>query len=66
MAKATKPRPPQRIPRVGDKVTIPSSPLTFTVSHVSNDATEVTLNFDESNIHRFRVPVGNLTWVDKK
>jgi hypothetical protein len=52
-------RQPQRSLEVGDKVTIPNSPLVWTVLTISSDGF-ATLTFEDTNLQRFRVPVGDL------
>ena len=63
MPKAKKSAP--RIPKVGDKVIPPGSELVYTVFHVSKDGTEVELDYDDSNLRRFRVPVASLKWPSR-
>jgi hypothetical protein len=55
-----------RVPMVGDKVIPPGAPLVYTIARVSKDRSEVDLNYDDSLLNRFRVPVRNLKWVDEK
>jgi hypothetical protein len=54
-----------RVPKVGDKVIPPNSELVYTVFHVSKDGTEVDLDYDDSNLRRFRVPVASLKWSSR-
>jgi hypothetical protein len=53
MAKGRKQSAAPRTPKVGDKVIPPRSSLVYTIARVSKDGTEVDLNYDDSNLHRF-------------
>jgi hypothetical protein len=59
------PEPPP-VPQVGDKVTIPRSELTFEISHVSREGDDVNLQVPGTNLERFRVPLSDLTFVERK
>jgi hypothetical protein len=64
MPKAGKRAVAPKTPKVGDKVVPPRSELVYTIARVSKGGTEVDLNFDDSNINRFRVRASDLKWVD--
>jgi hypothetical protein len=57
-AKASKPGAARR-PELGDRVTIPNSPIVWTILKISSDGF-ATLTFEDSNLQRFRVPVSDM------
>ena len=54
------------MPRVGDKVTIPSAKSVLEVTHVSHDGDEVNLQLPGTNLQWFRVRTDTLTFVERK
>jgi hypothetical protein len=54
-----------RIPKVGDKVTVPRSELVYTIWQVYEDG-EVNLHVPGFNLDRYRVPVRDLRWVEEE
>jgi hypothetical protein len=63
--KAAKPESPI-LPRVGDKVTIPSAKSVLEVDQVTPDGSEVTLRRPGTNLQWFRIKADTLTYVDRK
>src|SRR5258705_5296973 len=63
--KAAAPEPPP-MPRIGDKVTIPSAKSVLEVTHVSHDGDEVNLQLPGTNLEWFRVRTDTLTFVERK
>jgi uncharacterized small protein (DUF1192 family) len=57
---------PLPMPRVGDKVTIPSAKSVLEVTHVSHDGDEVNLQLPGTNLQWFRVRTDTLTFVERK
>src|SRR5882757_5046598 len=57
---------PLPIPRIGDKVTIPSAKSVLEVTHVSHDGDEVNLQLPGTNLQWFRVRTDTLTFVERK
>jgi len=57
---------PQPMPRVGDKVTIPSAKSVLEVTHVSHDGDEVNLQLPGTNLQWFRVRTDTVTFVERK
>jgi hypothetical protein len=69
-----KPMPPKRKPnadqlrlawqpQVGDRVTL-GTEIIYTVTRVSQNGSDVDLQTPETNLYRYRVPVGDLNPVD--
>ena len=54
--KASQPTQP---PARGDKVTIPNSPLVWTVLDVTSDGL-ATLVYKDTNLQRFRIPLADM------
>jgi hypothetical protein len=54
------------LPRVGDKVTIPSAKSVLEVDQVTPDGSEVTLRRPGTNLQWFRIKADTLTYVDRK
>jgi hypothetical protein len=63
--KAAAPEPPP-IPRVGDKVKPYSSEMVYEISKVHYGGNEVDLHVPGTNLQRFRVPIENITFVERK
>lgn len=57
---------PDLPPSVGDKVTVGNSDTVWEISAVSDDGKEVRLHIPRTNLERFRVPVADLTFVDRR
>ena len=57
---------PQPMPRIGDKVTIPSAKSVLEITHVSHDGDEVNLQLAGTNLQWFRVRTDTVTFVDRK
>lgn len=53
-------------PSVGDRVTYSQSDTVYTISRVSPSGTQVDLRLEGTNIERFRVPVADLDFVDRR
>jgi hypothetical protein len=53
-------------PQVGDRVRVGSSDSEYLVTSVGHGGTTVNLNLPGTNLERFRVPVANLTFVEKR
>jgi hypothetical protein len=67
MAKArTKPTVREAPPQVGDKVYLSNSQMLYEISHVHVGGEEVSLHLSGTNLERFRVRTGRLTFVDRK
>ncbi len=69
MAKPRKKTPasePPPIPQVGDKVKPYSSEMVYEISKLHHGGNEVDLHVPETNLQRFRVPVENITFVERK
>jgi hypothetical protein len=62
---AAAPEPPP-VPCVGDKVRPGRSEMVYEISHVSKEGNEVNLHVPGTNLERFRVPVSDLTFVERK
>jgi hypothetical protein len=52
-------RTPQPKLQLGDRVTIPNSPLVWTILTISSDGL-ATLTFEDTNLQRFRVQVSDM------
>jgi hypothetical protein len=63
--KAAEPEAPPP-PQVGDKVKPGRSVLTYEISNVHPGGNEVDLQIPGTNMQRFREPVDNLTFVERK
>jgi uncharacterized protein YihD (DUF1040 family) len=57
---------PPPVPQVGDKVRPGRSEMVYEISHVSKEGDEVNLHVRGTNLQRFRVPVSDLTFVERK
>ena len=57
---------PPPVPQVGDKVRPGRSEMVYEISHVSKEGDEVNLHVPGTNLQRFRVPVSDLTFVERK
>ncbi len=53
-------------PSVGDRVTFYQSDTVYTVSRVSPSGTQVDLRLEGTNIERFRVPIADLDFLDRR
>jgi hypothetical protein len=53
-------------PSVGDKVTFSQSDTVYTISRVSPSGTQVDLRLEGTNIERFRVPVADLDFLERR
>jgi hypothetical protein len=62
---AAAPEPPP-VPQVGDKVRPGRSEMVYEISHVSKEGDDVNLYVPGTNLERFRVPVSDLTFVERK
>ena len=63
--KAATPEPPPT-PQVGDKVYPPRSEMVYEISKVHHGGDEVDLHVPGTNLQRFRVPIENITFVERK
>jgi hypothetical protein len=63
--KALAPEPPPQ-PQVGDKVKPYSSEMVYEISKVHYGGNEVDLHVPGTNLQRFRVPIDNITYVERK
>jgi hypothetical protein len=54
------------IPQVGDKVKPYSSEMVYEISKIHYGGNEVDLHVPGTNLQRFRVPVDNITFVERK
>jgi hypothetical protein len=54
------------LPSVGDKVTFSQSDTVYTISRVSPSGTQVDLRLEGTNIERFRVPVADLDFLERR
>jgi hypothetical protein len=54
------------MPRVGDKVTIPSAKSILEITHVGHDGDEVNLQLPETNLQWFRVHTDTFTFVERE
>lgn len=63
ITKKASPEPPPA-PRVGDRVMLGSSDTVYIVARASSDGKDVDLNLPGTNIERFRVPSGDLKFVE--
>src|SRR5258708_26153932 len=63
--KAAAPEAPPA-PHVGDKVKPYSSEMVYEISKVHYGGDEVDLNVPGTNLQRFRVPVENITFIERK
>jgi hypothetical protein len=69
MAKSRKkPAAPEApaVPQVGDKVMPARLEMVYEISHVSHAGAEVNLHVPGTNLERFRVRTGTLTFVERK
>jgi hypothetical protein len=57
---------PSPVPQVGDKVRPGRSELVYEISHVSKEGDDVNLYVPGTTLERFRVPVSDLTFVERK
>jgi hypothetical protein len=57
---------PSPIPQVGDKVRPYSSEMVYEISKVHYGGDAVDLHVPGTNLQRFRVPVDNITYVERK
>jgi hypothetical protein len=57
---------PSPVPQVGDKVRPGRSEMVYEISHVSKEDNEVNLHVPGTSLERFRVPVSDLTFVERK
>jgi hypothetical protein len=57
---------PPPVPQVGDKVRPGRSEMVYEISHVSKEGDEVNLHVPGTTLQRFRVPVSDLTFVERK
>jgi hypothetical protein len=62
----TKSSEPLPMPQIGDKVLPGRSEMVYEISHVSKDGDEVNLHVPGTTLERFRVPVSDLTFVERK
>ena len=53
-------------PSIGDKVTIGNSDAVYTIITVSPNGSTVGLQLENTNLERFRVPVQDLKFVDRR
>jgi hypothetical protein len=54
------------MPQVGDKVYPPRSEMVYEISKVHYGGNEVDLHVPGTNLQRFRVPIENITLVERK
>ena len=54
------------MPQVGDKVKPYSSEMVYEISKVHHGGDEVDLHVPGTNLQRFRVPIENITFVERK
>src|SRR4030088_1403589 len=66
MAKPRKQTAAPDPPQVGDKVRPGRSEMVYEISHVSKEGDEVNLHVPGTKLQRFRVPVSDLTFVERK
>ena len=56
----------QQPPSIGDKVTIGNSESVYTIITISPNGSTVGLQLEDTNLERFRVPVEDLKFVDRR
>ncbi|MBS1799990.1 MAG: hypothetical protein JSS95_09220 [Acidobacteria bacterium] len=56
----------QQPPSIGDKVTIGNSDSVYTIITISPNGSTVGLQLEDTNLERFRVPVSDLKFVDRR
>jgi hypothetical protein len=64
--KRTSAQEPAPMPQVGDKVYPANSEMLYEISSVSHDGAEVNLHVPGTNLERFRVRTGSLTFAERK
>jgi hypothetical protein len=57
---------PSPVPQVGDKVRPGRSEMVYEIFQVSKEGDEVNLHVPGTTLQRFRVPVSDLTFVERK